>query len=49
MLDPATIATLARQLYNARKHRTPLRHFSAQHPGMTMDDGYNIQRAWVAL
>ncbi len=49
MLDPSTIAALARQLYDARKNRTPLRHFSAQHPGMTIDDGYSVQRAWVAL
>ncbi len=48
-LDPTTIAVLARQLYDARKARTPLRHFSAQHPGMTIGDGYAIQRAWVAL
>jgi 2-oxo-hept-3-ene-1,7-dioate hydratase len=49
MLSPDTITTLARQLYDARKARTPLRHFSQQHPGMTIDDGYAIQRAWVAL
>lgn len=49
MLSPDTIALLARQLYDARKARTPLRHFSQQHPGMTIDDGYAIQRAWVAL
>lgn len=49
MLSPDTIATLARQLYDARKSRTPLRHFSKQHPGMTIADGYAIQRAWVAL
>ena len=49
MLDPATIQDLARQLYEARKSRTALRHFSKQHPGMTIDDGYAIQRAWVAL
>jgi 2-oxo-hept-3-ene-1,7-dioate hydratase len=49
MLDAATIQSLARQLYQARKTRTALRHFSAQHPGMTIDDGYAIQRAWVAL
>ena len=49
MLDTATIQTLARQLYDARKNRTPLRHFSKLHPGMTIDDGYAIQRAWVAL
>ena len=48
-LDPKTIAALARQLYDARRSRTPLRHFSKQHPGMTIDDGYAIQRAWVAL
>jgi 2-oxo-hept-3-ene-1,7-dioate hydratase len=49
MLDTTTIQTLAKQLYNARKARTPLRHFSQQHPQMTLDDGYAIQRAWVAL
>ncbi len=49
MLDTSTIQHLARQLYDARKQRTPLRHFSRLHPGMTVDDGYAIQRAWVAL
>jgi 2-oxo-hept-3-ene-1,7-dioate hydratase len=49
MLSPETIAALAHQLYDARKSHTPLRHFSAQHPGMSIDDGYAIQRAWVAL
>ncbi|HRH86346.1 MAG TPA: 2-oxo-hepta-3-ene-1,7-dioic acid hydratase [Rubrivivax sp.] len=48
-LDARTIAALARQLYDARRSRTPLRHFSKQHPGMSIDDGYAIQRAWVAL
>ena len=48
-LDNATLNALARELYDARKSRTPLRHFSARHPGMNIDDGYAIQRAWVAL
>jgi len=48
-LDPHTVAALARELYDARKSRTPLRHFSKLHPGMSIDDGYAIQRAWVAL
>ncbi|MBL0088592.1 MAG: 2-oxo-hepta-3-ene-1,7-dioic acid hydratase [Ideonella sp.] len=48
-LPQATIAALARELYDARKSRTPLRHFSQRHPTMTIDDGYAIQRAWVAL
>jgi len=49
MLNQDTIATLARQLYEARKTRTSLRHFSKQHPEMTIEDGYAIQRAWVQL
>lgn len=49
MLDSTTISALARQLYDARKTRTQLRHFSKQHPQMTIDDGYAIQREWVKL
>ena len=49
MLSPETIRALAKRLYEARKSRTQLRHFSAQHPGMTVADGYAIQRAWVEL
>ncbi|MBI5720004.1 MAG: 2-oxo-hepta-3-ene-1,7-dioic acid hydratase [Burkholderiales bacterium] len=49
MLDPATIQSLARQLYEARKTRTQLRHFSKLHPGMTVADGYAVQQAWVKL
>lgn len=49
MLPQDTIAALARQLYEARKSRTQLRHFSKQHPQMTIEDGYAIQREWVKL
>ncbi len=49
MLHASTTAALARQLYDARKMRTPLRHFSKAHPGMTVEDGYAIQREWVTL
>ncbi len=49
MLAPDIIKTLARELYNARKSRTQLRHFSRQYPDMTIEDGYAIQRAWVEL
>ena len=49
MLTPDTIASLAAELYQARKTRTAVRHFSARVPGMTVDDGYAVQRAWVAL
>ena len=49
MLDAGTIATLARELYEARKSRVPVRQLSRRHPGMTVDDGYAVQRAWVKL
>jgi len=49
MLPSTTIAALARQLYEARKTRTQLRHFSKAHPTMTVEDGYAIQREWVRL
>ena len=49
MLPQDTIVMLARQLYDARKARTQLRHFSKQYPEMTIEDGYAIQREWVKL
>ena len=49
MLNPDTVQALARELYDARKRRTPVRRFSMRHPSMTIEDGYAIQRAWVAL
>lgn len=49
MLDLATMQALARQLQDARRTRTQLRHFSKQHPQMTIEDGYAIQREWVKL
>ena len=49
MLAQNTIDELARELYAARKSRTPVRHFSKRFPQMTVDDGYAVQRAWVAL
>jgi 2-oxo-hept-3-ene-1,7-dioate hydratase len=44
-----TIEALARELYDARKRRVAVRHFSRRHPGMTIADGYAIQSAWVRL
>jgi 2-oxo-hept-3-ene-1,7-dioate hydratase len=49
MLPTETLQALARELYEARKTRTPVRHFSRRHPDMTIDDGYAIQREWVRL
>ncbi|SAK99019.1 2-oxo-hepta-3-ene-1,7-dioic acid hydratase [Caballeronia temeraria] len=49
MLPQDTVVQLARQLYEARRTRVQLPHFSRHYPQMTVDDGYAIQRAWVAL
>ena len=49
MLPLAIVTTLARRLYEARKSRTQLRHFSREYPQMSIEDGYAIQGAWVAL
>jgi 2-oxo-hept-3-ene-1,7-dioate hydratase len=44
-----TARAMARELYEARKQRKQLRHFSKRYPGMTIEDGYAIQREWVRL
>jgi 2-oxo-hept-3-ene-1,7-dioate hydratase len=44
-----TVQSLAGRLYHARKCRTQLRHFSIEHPAMTVQDGYAIQSEWVKL
>ena len=49
MLPQDTIAQLAKELDTARTTRTALRRFSQRSVEMTFDDGYAIQRAWVAL
>jgi 2-oxo-hept-3-ene-1,7-dioate hydratase len=49
MLPPDVVAELAKKLYQARKSRTQLRHFSKDHLQMTIEDGYAIQREWVKL
>ena len=47
MLDDAPIAALAAELHDAQRRRVQVRHFSLRHPGMTIADGYAIQRAWL--
>lgn len=49
MLDATTIQGLALELQAARRERRQLRHFSQRFPQMSIEDGYAIQRAWVAL
>jgi 2-oxo-hept-3-ene-1,7-dioate hydratase len=47
MLSQETIVALAHTLYQARKSRVQVRHFSREHPHMTLQDGYAIQTEWV--
>jgi 2-oxo-hept-3-ene-1,7-dioate hydratase len=49
MFTPELIAQLAAELHQAERTRTQLEHFSKRLPGMTIEDGYAISRAWVAL
>jgi len=49
MLAKDTVAALAVELHDAQTRRVQLRHFSLRHPEMTIEDGYAIQRAWLAL
>lgn len=48
-LSAQTIQALAAELNHAEQTRTPVEHFSRRHPEMTVDDGYAIQKAWVAV
>jgi 2-oxo-hept-3-ene-1,7-dioate hydratase len=49
MFSPELIAQLAAELQQSQRIRTPVEHFSKRHPGMTVEDGYRIGRAWVEL
>jgi 2-oxo-hept-3-ene-1,7-dioate hydratase len=48
-LDPATLDDIARRLDEAERSRTPIRQLTRQYPDITIEDGYRVQRAWVAL
>jgi 2-oxo-hept-3-ene-1,7-dioate hydratase len=49
MFSPALTQQLAAELQQAQSSRTQLEHFSKRFPGMTIEDGYRVSRAWVAL
>ena len=48
MLTPEQIEKLAAELQRSEESRVPLEHFSKRFPGMTVEDGYRVSRAWVA-
>jgi 2-oxo-hept-3-ene-1,7-dioate hydratase len=49
MFDQQTILDLARELHDAERSRRQVEHFSKRFPGMTIEDGYAVSRAWVAM
>ncbi len=49
MLTDDQIQQLAAELQHSEQTRVQLEHFSKRFPGMTLQDGYRISRAWVAL
>jgi 2-oxo-hept-3-ene-1,7-dioate hydratase len=46
---PEQIQALARELQASEQSRVQVEHFSKRFPGMTVEDGYAVSRAWVAL
>ncbi len=49
MLDVQTIEALAGKLDEAGRSKTLLRAFTLEHPELSIDDAYAIQRAWTRL
>jgi 2-oxo-hept-3-ene-1,7-dioate hydratase len=49
MLSKELIQTLAAELDASEKSRVQVEHFSKRYPGMTVEDGYAISRAWVKM
>ena len=49
MFDDALVQQLAAELQQSQQTRMQVEQFSKRHPGMTVEDGYRIGRAWVDL
>jgi 2-oxo-hept-3-ene-1,7-dioate hydratase len=49
VLDQQTIQALAASLDEAERTRTQVRQFSLEHPGLTIEDAYAVQEAWVSM
>ena len=43
------IQQLAHELNQSEKSRVQIEHFSKRYPGMTIEDGYRINRAWMQI
>src|SRR3954471_22963420 len=49
MFDADTIQKRAAELDASERSRVQVEHFSRRYPGMTIEDGYAVSRAWVAM
>ncbi|MFD4838756.1 2-oxo-hept-4-ene-1,7-dioate hydratase [Achromobacter sp. NPDC058515] len=49
MLSDTLIQALAAELDQSEKTGKQVEHFSKRHPEITLEDGYRISRAWVAM
>lgn len=49
MFSKELVSQLAAELDHSEKTRTQIEHFSKRYPGMTIEDGYAISRAWVKM
>ena len=49
MFSQDLIRQLATELNESEKSRVQVEHFSRRYPGMTIEDGYAISRAWVKM
>jgi 2-oxo-hept-3-ene-1,7-dioate hydratase len=49
MFTPDRIQQLANELHESERTRVQVEHFSRRFPGMTVEDGYAVSRAWVAM
>src|SRR6187551_565145 len=48
-LSADDIRLAAERLHHAEQTRKQIRQLSLDHPGITLDDAYAIQKAWVAI
>lgn len=48
-LTSSEISSAAERLHHAEKTRTQIRQLSLDHPGITIDDSYAIQKAWIGI
>ena len=49
MFSTDLIQQLARELNESERSRVQVEHFSKRYPEMTIEDGYAVSRAWVAM